>query len=210
MKSLLIFGASGGVGGQLVKYARQQGYRCVAVVRQQASYAQLLALGVEPILGDANDDEVVAQACQLAGPNSTIISTLGGKQANYQPQCKIINHAEQHAIKRMVLITSLGCGESWSTLSDRAKQAFGHSVREKTFAEVWLQTSKLDYCILRPGGLVDGEPTNRAQCYSAQEVHGYIMRSDLALTILRQVEQPILNRTVFSIIDPQLVVERNK
>ena len=35
----------------------------------------------------------------------------------------------------MVLVTSLGCGESWAYLSDRAKAAFGQAVREKSLAE---------------------------------------------------------------------------
>ncbi|WP_392560077.1 SDR family oxidoreductase [Orbus mooreae] len=210
MRCLLIFGASRGTGAQVVKYAQQQGYRCVAVVRNKESYDYLQSLGVEVILGDANDEQVVTQACSLAGTDCTIISTLGGKQANYQPQCNIINHAEKQGIKRMILVSSLGCGDSWVTLSKRAKQAFGNSVREKTFAEVWLQTSQLDYCIFRPGGLMDGEPTHHAQCYVQQEVHGYIMRSDLALAILQRAAQPSLQAAIFSIIDPQLIVERNK
>ncbi|RKS87741.1 uncharacterized protein YbjT (DUF2867 family) [Orbus hercynius] len=209
MKSLLIFGASRGTGEQVVKHARKQGYRCVAVVRQQAHYDALLELGVEPILGDANDIDIIEKACLLAGKDCTIVSTLGGNQANYQPQMHIINQAEKHQINHMVLITSLGCGDSWSTLSERAKAAFGYAVREKTLAEAWLQTSLLDYCILRPGGLTNGEATHNARCDTNTEVHGYIRRHDLALVILDKIQQPQLGNNIYSVIDPDLVVERS-
>lgn len=208
MATLLIFGASRGTGALVAKYAVERGHQCIAVVRHQASYDDLVARGIQPVLGDANDSEVVANACALAGSDCIIVSTLGGKNANYQPQCNIINHAEKNNISKMMLVTSLGCGSSWPTLSDRAKQAFGYAVREKTLAEVWLQTSRLDYCIFRPGGLVDGEPTHNAKCYEDQEVHGYIMRSDLALTILQQIERASFKHAIYSIVDPALIIER--
>jgi len=109
----------------------------------------------------------------------------------------------------MILVTSLGCGDSWVTLSDRAKKVFGFAVREKTLAEVWLQTSCLKYAILRPGGLIDGSATYNAKFYSKQEVHGYVMRSDLASIILDLSDQSDLPNNEYSIVDPDLVVERN-
>lgn len=210
MNSLLIFGASKGTGAYIVNYALQHGYRCITVVRNQSDVDRLRQLGALPLLGDANDATIVDKACQLAGPDSTIISTLGGVNANYQPQMTIINHAEKHQIKQMVLVTSLGCGDSWSTLSERAKAAFGYAVREKTLAESWLQTSHLNYCILRPGGLIDGDPTNNARCYANQEVHGYVMRSDLALIILDKIKHALLDNRVHSVVDPDLNYERPK
>ncbi|MCO6523671.1 MAG: SDR family oxidoreductase [Candidatus Schmidhempelia sp.] len=206
--SLLIFGASRGTGAALTKQALMQGYHCYAVVRNLVAAAKLTSLGVTTFIGDANDPVIVERACQAAGIECTIVSTLGGEKANYQAQINIINQAEKIGIKRMVLITSLGCGDSWTTLSDRAKQAFGLAVREKTLAEVWLQTSSLDYSILRPGGLLDGEPTHNGEYYQGKEIHGYIRRQDLALLILNQVKQRILNRQIYAVVDPLLVVKR--
>lgn len=63
----------------------------------------------------------------------------------------------------MVLMTSLGCGDSWAYLSTRYKAAFGQAVREQPLAESWLQTSSLDFAILRPGSLLQGSPTGKTQ-----------------------------------------------
>lgn len=209
MTTLLIFGASRGVGFELIKQALILNHQCIAVVRSQQNADKLNALGIKTLIGDANDAILVAQACTIAGKDSTIISTLGGNQANYHAQINIINQAEKIGISRMLLVTSLGCGNSWSTLSDRAKKAFGFAVREKTLAEVWLQTSTLHYEIFRPGGLVDGKPTHNAKCYDKQEVHGYVMRSDLADIMLEHAKKPILSCGAYSVVDPNLVIERN-
>ena len=51
----------------------------------------------------------------------------------------LTNALEQSTSQHLLLITSLGCGDTWQNLSDRAKAGFGITVREKTLAEAWLQ-----------------------------------------------------------------------
>ena len=104
----------------------------------------------------------------------------------------------------MLLVTSLGCGDSWATMSDRAKQAFGQALREKSLAEVWLQTSSLNYNILRPGGLLNGEITGKAECYYQQEVHGHIHRTELANVIIQKISAENLDNRVYAVVDPSL------
>ena len=158
MKTLLLFGVSPkkGTGYQVLQLALQQSseWCCAALVRDAAFAAELNRQGVQTVVGDATDESSVKEICRLAGTNTIIVSTLGGSAgAHYLAQRLIIDTAEQAGISRMLLVTSLGCGDSWHTMSERAKTAFGHAVREKSLAEVWLQTSKLNYEILRPGGL---------------------------------------------------------
>lgn len=216
MSTLLLFGvsASKGTGYQVLLAAKQKKgdspfRRCVALVRQADFAAQIQQQGVEVVVGDALNRAQVAAACQLAGTDTVIVSTLGGPHANYEAQRIIIDEAESAGIKKMLLVTSLGCGDSWLTLSEQAKKAFGYAVREKSLAEVWLQTSQLNYCILRPGGLHDGAPTGKGAYYYQQEVHGYLNRSDLAAMIIDKITQPQLENSIYCVIDPTLVIERN-
>lgn len=212
MKTLLIFGVSPklGTGYQLSQLAKQHqpNWRCIVLVRDADFAQQLAQQGIETVVGDASDPDTVKQLCELAGADTTIVSTLGGATGNYQAQRIIIDSAEQIGIKNMVLVTSLGCGDSWPTLSDRAKQAFGQAVREKSLAEVWLQTSKLNYLILRPGGLVDGKATGQGQCYYQQEVHGYIHRTELAAIILQKITDGQLDNRAYSVVDPSVTMTR--
>lgn len=128
---------------------------------------------------------------------------MGGAQ-DYLAHRTVIDEAEKAGISRMILVTSLGCGDSWPFLSERAKAAFGQAVREKTLAESWLQTSQLDYAILRHGGLLDGAATGKAQRIQNQECHGFVHRADVAAHIHELANAPALNQQVYSLIEPDL------
>lgn len=208
MKTLLIFGVSPklGTGYQISQLAIQcqPKYRCIVLVRDAAFAKQLAQQGIEAHVGDATDQSIVTKLCELAGSESIIVSTLDGATGNYMAQRTIIDSAEQVGIQQMILVTSLGCGDSWTTLSARAKLAFGQAVREKSLAEVWLQTSTLNYLILRPGGLIDGVLTGESRCYYQQEVHGFIHRIELARLIMNKIVNQQLDNRAYSVIDPSL------
>ena len=210
MKTVIIFGVSSKLGtgyqvSQLIKQCHPE-WRCIVLVRDADFAKQLSEQGIETHVGDATDVELVKQICQQNGSDATVISTLGGETGNYIAQRIIIDCAEQVGIKQMILVTSLGCGDSWSTLSLRAKQAFGNAVREKSLAEIWLQTSSLNYVILRPGGLRDGEITNNGECYFAKEVHGFVYRKELARIIIDKIANQQFDNRAYSVVDPSLAV----
>lgn len=206
MNTLLIFGAGSGVGAELVALTAQE--RPVVTLIRNAEQAQTLrALGVTVIDGDALDPADVLQACEMAGSAAQIVSTLGGKLADYTANRLIIDTAEQAGIRHMLLVTSIGCGDSWPTLSTRAKQAFGQAVREKSLAESWLQTSTLDWCILRPGGLMNGDATGKAHLIQT-EAHGRVRRSDVALHIQHLLASGEGWGKIFALCDSTLEGER--
>ncbi len=204
MSPWLIFGAGGnGVGALTVELALAENRPVVALVRHLEAAARLKAKGVDVFIGDACDSHIVAQACQAAGTAATVISTMGGAQ-DYLAHRTVIDEAEKAGISRMILVTSLGCGDSWPFLSARAKAAFGRAVREKSLAESWLQTSTLDFAILRPGGLQNGEASGKAQRIQQQEVHGFVQRADVAAHIQALASAPALNQQVYSLVEPEL------
>lgn len=204
MSPWLIFGAGGkGVGALTVELAMAENHPVVALVRNPEAAACLKVKGVDVFIGDACESHVVAQACQAAGTAATVISTMGGAQ-DYLAHRTVIDKAEKAGIRRMILVTSLGCGDSWPFLSVRAKTAFGQAVREKSLAESWLQTSTLDFAILRPGGLLSGEATGKAQRIQQQEVHGFVQRADVAAHIQALASAPALNQQIYSLVEPEL------
>lgn len=202
MSRWLIFGAAKGTGALLLQRAINSGQPVIAMVRSNEDAQRLENLGVQVINGDACDEAAVEKACQAAGQKAVIISTIGGRH-DYLAHRTIIDCAEKNGINQMVMVTSLGCGDSWPTLSDRAKAAFGQAVREKSLAESWLQTSTLNYSILRPGGLLNGEPSGQAKLFINQEVHGFVNRSDVALMIETLLKTELKNQ-VYSIVEPEL------
>lgn len=202
MSCWLIFGASKGIGALLLDRAVNSGQQVVAFVRRDQDVERLSKRGIQIIQGDACDGLAVEKACITAGQDAIIISTIGGNH-DYLAHRTIVDNAEKCGITKMVMVTSLGCGDTWPTLSDRAKAAFGQVVREKSLAEIWLQTSTLNYTILRPGGLLDGEASGKAVLYVGQEVHGFVNRSDIAITVETLVIKE-LDNTIYSIVEPEL------
>ncbi|QIU89548.1 SDR family oxidoreductase [Yokenella regensburgei] len=204
MKPWLIFGAGGtGVGALILAQALAKGHPAFAVVRNPDAAELLTQQGVTAFTGDACDKDVVTRACEAAGPDATLLSSMGGTH-DYLAHRNVIDTAEATGLSRMILVTSLGCGDSWRWLSPRARAAFGQSVREKSLAESWLQTSTLDYAILRPGGLLTGDATGKAQRYQNSEVHGFVMRADVATHAAQLANAPALNQQVYSLVEPDL------
>ncbi|WP_369310321.1 SDR family oxidoreductase [Providencia rettgeri] len=208
MAQWLLFGAGGkGVGSMIAQLAIANKQQTVAVVRNRETAEKLSLQGVHVVVGDACDSQVVTAACQAAGTSATVISTMGGSQ-DYLAHRTVIDCAEQAGISRMVLVTSLGCGDSWPYLSLRARAAFGQAVREKSLAESWLQTSSLDFAIVRPGGLLHGEATGKAILQQHVEAHGLVMRADVAEQVYQLATQTILKKQIYSLIQPDLTVSQ--
>ena len=182
--------------------------RVVALVRNPEMATELGELGVEVIEGDALDPAAVQQACVRAGQDAQVVSTLGSfRQAapvDYQGNRHVIDAMEQAGLKRLLLVTSLGCGDSWQYLPERARAAFGHEVRLKSLAESWLQTSALAWTILRPAGLQDGDATGRATLSQGKEVHGLVRRADVAAQGLRLLADETAVGQIYAIGDPEL------
>ncbi|CQJ48273.1 SDR family oxidoreductase [Yersinia rohdei] len=209
MKPWLIFGAGQGVGAHLLALANQHENaalhpRPVTLLIRNPQQAQALrSNNLTVVCGDACDPQSVLEACQLAGPEAAIISTLGSRSADYQGNRLIVDTAEKLGLKRMLLVTSIGCGDSWSTLSPRAKAAFGQAVREKSLAEIWLQTSNLIYTLIRPGGLLDKPATNNAIRLQT-EAHGMVTREDVARHLSQMIEDPTTYYQIYALIEPKL------
>ncbi|CAK5456149.1 Anaerobilin reductase [Escherichia coli] len=113
MTPWLLFGAGGkGVGARTLELALAEQRPVVAVIRHADAATKLAQQGVQVFTGDACDASVVAAACRAAGPDALIISTMGGAQ-DYLAHRTVIDEAEKAGISRMILVTSLGCGDSW-------------------------------------------------------------------------------------------------
>lgn len=204
MTPWLLFGAGGsGVGAETLKLALAEKRPVIAIVRSAQAAAELEKKGVRVFKGDACNSSVVAGACCAAGPNAIAISSMGGDR-DYLAHRTVIDEAENAGLRRMILVTSLGCGDSWRFLSPRAKAAFGQAVQEKSLAENWLQTSRLEYAILRPGGLLNGNATGKARRIQDKECHGFVRRADVAAHIHELAHMPALNNQIYSLVEPEL------
>ena len=208
MNRVVVWGASSGLGLAIAKYFAEKGAEVVGVARNPEKSPELKAICQSTFACDATVAEEVDRVVEKLNQEDIIISTMGSFRADipvdYLGHRYLIDAACKASLKRFVLVTSLGCGDSWKYLSEKSKAGFGGVVREKSLAEAWLQTSDLDYTIIRPGGLKDGEATGTGVLNEPTEVHGLIYRQEVARLAYEMLERGEGSHQIYHCVDSQL------
>jgi len=206
--NLLVFGATGGTGRQLVEQALAQGHTVTAFARTPAKLARQHAkLRVVP--GDVLDPASVRQA--MAGQDA-VLSALGAPAGEPAPVRSagtrhILQAMEQAGVRRFVCLTTLGMGESRAALPFLYKYLLVPLLLRRAFADSELQEacirqSRAEWTIARPATLTNGPRTG---CYR----HGFpatepglkikISRADVADFMLRQLQDATYLRRAASL-----------
>lgn len=205
--TLVVFGARSGAGFELARLARRELVEVLAVVRPGADGAALANLGCRVIEADACNRAAVLAVFRSLLPGIWVASTLGGRAGDRLVDgvgnCTVIDAARVHGAERMLLVSSLGAGDSRAFASERLLAAIGDVLMAKTQAEERLRASGLVHVILRPGGLVDGPPSGTGELSGAPDVHGFIRRGELARLALGCLVSGECDGKICSAVDPK-------
>lgn len=160
---LLIIGATGGTGKELVKQALAQGHHVTAFVRNPAKFS-LSHASLDIARGNVLDYSSVESAVR---GKDAVLSALGHKRwiipsrILSEGTSNILRTMEQHNVKRFVCETSLGVADAWwklglyYTLFVIPVIVFFY-FRDKARQERLIRQSNLDWIIVRPGRLTNG------------------------------------------------------
>lgn len=209
MRPLVIFGASRGVGLELARLERVAGRHVVAPVRPQSDIAALDGTGAAILRADALSRQDVTGALARIGGDVDIVSTLGGqagdgRRADDEGNINVIDAAVATGrARRLLLVTSIGCGEMAPFRSARAIAAFGAAVDAKTLAEERLRSSGLAWTIIRPGGLLSEPATGRGLLSEDPQIHGSIHRADVARLVFRALRDAATVCHAFAAVDAE-------
>ena len=186
----LIFGANGPSGRAFIRTLTSPA-DTVAVLRRPSEDSFFSEHRIQTTVADALD-KVFAQY----RPDS-VISFVGGKneqgiRSDALGNINIIAAAQAaNPQARFILITSMGCGEQWDMMSEPFKQALGEAVRAKTEAEIYLKQSSLNWTILRPCGLADGDNDSYNLTLQPEGIpRKYMTRNGLAATVSAILRNP--------------------
>lgn len=189
----LIFGANGPSGRAYIRTLTDSA-DVVAVLRKPSEDSFFAEHNIQTVVADALDADALDKALAQYRPDT--VSFVGGKNEEGVRSDALSNINIIAATKavnpqaRFVLITSMGCGEQWDMMSEPFKQALGEAVRAKTEAEIYLKQSGLNWTILRPCGLADGEDNAYTLTQNAQEIpQKYMTRNGLAAAVAAIVGQ---------------------
>ncbi len=196
---IAIFGATGKTGIELVKQALEQGHAVTAFVRDPARLA-IENENLTLVTGDVFDPSSVDKAVE--GQDSVICALGAGSELKKTTvrttgTINIISSMQKNNIKRLIVVTAMGVGESWDKLSLFNKLFFAtllkSSREDHETQEVAVKESGLDWTIVRPSGLTE---TPRTGIYDVGEnilaTTSKIARADIADLILKELEQNTL------------------
>lgn len=158
---IVIVGAAGNVGSRTVDEALKAGHEVVAYVRRPEAVAARSGLTIAE--GDAADVAALAAlAAASQGADVMIVSITGPmKDASFMQRTlpSVIEGARQAGVKRLVLVSAFGAGDTAEKASGFARlvyrTVFGKFFADKAAADALLTGSGLDYTIVYPVNLKD-------------------------------------------------------
>jgi uncharacterized protein YbjT (DUF2867 family) len=208
--NIFVAGASRGVGLEIVSYLIKKNCHVKALLRSTESRAQLEAMGIEIFIGDALDSTALEAAMQGSEPLEAVISTIGGlpkdgQRADYLGNKNLIDAALKAKVKKFILISSIGSGESVVALPPQALEALKPVLIEKEKAEQHLIDSGLNYIIIRPGGLKSEPATGNGILTENYRVSGTINRADVARLACKCLWSEKAHRKILSAIDRNMM-----
>jgi len=195
---LAVFGATGGVGRHVVAQALQRGH-AVRVLARRPDGAKFPP-AVEIVAGNALDSAAVADT---VGGADAVLSCLGAKlTATFAHSGRIAAPATReiveamywHGVRRLIVISTYGAGDSWRQLSAGAQllmRALLWGERaDKNAMEDTVMASLLDWTIVRPVNLTDGSPSGWALAGACRRIglRDTISRRDVASFMLEALE----------------------
>ncbi|QQS42874.1 MAG: SDR family oxidoreductase [Acidobacteriota bacterium] len=195
---LLIIGATGGTGRQLLEQALGRGYSVTALVRDP-SKLRLDDPRLKVVRGDVMDPD------SLKGPmqgQDAVLSALGHKRFFYPTRIlsegtrNVIGAMKEHGVARLVCETSLGIGNSGFRMGLWYSFIVIPLVLhlyfwDKTRQERLIARSGLDWVIVRPAVLRNGKKKGRI--VHGRDIGNFILtrritRADVADFMLDQLE----------------------
>ena len=204
--NVLVFGASGKTGREVVRQALARGLNVAAFVRDTARLP-LAHANLRLVKGQITDPKTVARAIE---GHTCVISTLGvGHPLRHDPVViegvRTIARASEHAsVERLLYLSFIGVRESRDAAGFLLKQLAGtvlrHEVADHEAKEAAVSESFVDWTIVRPPKLTNGRLTASyrvGEDIEARSPLPMMSRADVADFMLRQLsDQSFIRKAV--------------
>ena len=207
-KRIVVFGAAGGTGTQVIDAALAAGYEVVAAVRRPD--AVVAREGVSVVQADVLDPSSVASAVVGADAVISAIGPASNRKAGSlisQGTHNILTACAAAGVQRLVFESGMICsdGKELSALGSFQSRVFGLVYpglkTDKLLAEAEITNASLDWVIVRPGALKHAPATGmyiagpKARILPAKS----LSHADCAAVLVRAVAEPSWSRQVINV-----------
>jgi putative NADH-flavin reductase len=191
---IAVFGATGATGQQVVQQALEQGHSVTALARMPERLA-IHHSSLKIIKGNVLDPAAVEQTVSGA---DAVLSCLGrrpfrDKDAVWKGTHNIIEAMKKLGVRRLIVESAYGAGSSRGLSSIGmflvTNTILKWAYREKDLEEPEIMNSELDWVIVRPPALRNGQKTGKYRVGEEMRLGtmNWINRADVADFMLRQV-----------------------
>ena len=191
---LLVLGASGRTGTEVVKQALAAGHEVTAFVRDPAKLS-VADPHLSVKVGDAKSAADLRDAVQ---GQDAVVSTLGSNKAGDElitTSTKALIDAMRHSgVKRVAMLSTVAVAPNLRPTGPMRLLRFMMKglLADKSSGEALLRRSDLDWTIVYATGLQDGPRTGNYRVVGPTETvapSGKVARADVAEFLLKQVEE---------------------
>lgn len=207
--NVLVFGASGGTGRELVKQGVEQGHTLTAFVRNPAKL-EIKDASIKVIQGDVTDSVSVQNVVK---GHHAVISALGASTIlKREPTLtvgitNIVKAMEQAGVRRFIYLSALTVRAVRDQLNFLGRYVIAPIVLRNVAAdheanESIIEHSKLEWTIVRPPRLTNGERTGvyrSGERIDSKSIIPEISRADLAEFMLKQLTDDTFLRKATSV-----------
>lgn len=201
---IAIFGATGKTGMRVVKQGLEQGLEVKAFVRDPGKMT-ITDPKLTVVTGDILDPQTVDGG--VSGADAVVLALGSNQPVLAQGTKNIIEAMKKHGVKRLIVESSYpmsGSSEGMEFLkglgmTDEQIEVAKPAIDDKIGQEKEVRESGLDWIIVRPLVLTDGEKTDQYRVGEKLDVKpgNTISRADVADFILKQlISDDWLNKTV--------------
>lgn len=192
---LIIFGATGTIGRQLLLQGLELGHEVTAFVRDKEKLNDIRHINLRFYQGDVFSYDDVLSA--IAHQDAVLCALGNGKKGRVRSEGtrNIVKAMEAAGVKRLICNSTLGAGDSRGNLNFIWKHVmFGWLLKDAyedhQLQEKYVRESMLDWTIVRPAAFTDGKATGQYRhgfAANDRNITLKISRADVALFMLMQL-----------------------
>ncbi len=205
LSPVVIVCADTDTGYRLAQLCRREERRVIALMRRRADPSLIEKMGCEIVPADPTDrEEMSAIFAEHVTPDCDVVCMLGGTpQLNSQGNINCIDASGEARAHRLIMLTSIGCGDSLPAVDPFVKAFISKSLRAKNWAETKLRSSDLDWTIIRPGGLVRRATRGEPILVDDPCVSGHINVFDLGDLVHRVLKSEAASCKTYTAVDSE-------
>ncbi len=214
MPLVVVSGATGRAGRLIVKELLKRNFRVRAMIVKPFDPPQpegLVDPNIEIAEGDLNSIDILKTVMDGA---DYLISAIGSTKLFTKSEFEKIDvtgnynlsmAAKAMGIQQMVVISSIGAGNSRDAMTCIWRILMGPIIKAKTKMEEQIVSSGLDYTIIRPGGYTEKVLSGKVAIGEGGKFTGLICRDQVAQVCVDAISNPAMRNRTFEVVDESKV-----